>query len=85
MKKRLIALWTQTLLLLFYATLVALNARATDGELVKNNSIEVISVLDASNSKPQRVVIKIPISSHTTERRIFQITDNFQKKSAESF
>lgn len=62
--------------LLFYGTLVAPNVRVTDGELLKKNTIEVISMLDPSNSKLRRPVIQIPISNHTTEKRIFEISDD---------
>jgi hypothetical protein len=60
--------WPQKLVLLFYGTLVALNVLVTDGELVEKNIIEVISMLDPSNSKLQQIAI----SSPTTEKHIFQ-------------
>jgi hypothetical protein len=46
----------------------------SDGEFVKKNISEVLSLLDPSNSKLNKLVSQISISRHTTERRISQIS-----------
>ncbi|XP_065681502.1 general transcription factor II-I repeat domain-containing protein 2A-like [Hydra vulgaris] len=52
----------------------------TDGEFVKQNISDVLSVLDPSNSKIQRLVSQIPISRHTTERRISEISIDVEQQ-----
>ena len=46
----------------------------SDGEFVKKNISEVLSILDPSNSKLNKLVSQISVSRHTTERRISQIS-----------
>ncbi|XP_065672011.1 SCAN domain-containing protein 3-like [Hydra vulgaris] len=46
----------------------------TDGEFVKQNLFDMISVLDSNNSKIQRLISNISVSRHTTERRISEIS-----------
>lgn len=46
----------------------------SDGEFVKKNIAEVVAVLDPNNAKFQRLIAQTPVSRHTTERRISQIS-----------
>lgn len=51
----------------------------TDGEFVKQNISDVPLVLDPKNSKIQRLISQIPISWHTAERRISEISANIEQ------
>jgi len=46
----------------------------SDGEFVKQNVPEVITVLDTNNTRLQLLISQTPASRHTVERRVFCIT-----------
>ena len=52
----------------------------TDGEFIKQNISDVLSVLDPKNSKIQRLISQIPISRHTTEKRISEISAEIEQQ-----
>ena len=52
----------------------------TDGEFTKQNISDVLSVLDPKNSKVQRLISQFPISRHTTERRISEISAEIEQQ-----
>lgn len=51
----------------------------SDGDFIKKN-IEVISILDPNNSKLRRQILQIPMSRHTTERRISDISADIERE-----
>ena len=52
----------------------------SDGEFFNKNIAEVIAVLDPNNRKLQRLISQTPVSRHTVERRISQISANVKDK-----
>jgi hypothetical protein len=46
----------------------------TEGEFVKKNIAQVISVLDPENKKLHKIIEQMPASRHTIERRISVIS-----------
>lgn len=56
----------------------------TEGEFVKTNISQVVSILDPENKKLQKLIEQMPASRHTIERRISVISDdimsNLQQK-----
>ena len=56
------------------------NHSYTDGEFVKQHISDVLSVLDPKNSKIQRLISQIPISRHTFERRISEISAEIEEQ-----
>lgn len=52
----------------------------SDGDFIKKNIEEVISILDPNNSRLRRLITQIPMSRHTTERRISDINADIEGK-----
>ena len=46
----------------------------TEGEFIKKNIEEVVTIEDPNNAKLLRLISQIPISRHSTERRITEIS-----------
>ena len=49
-----------------------------EGEFIKKNLEDVIKILDPENKKLQRSIAQVPISRHTSERRIGSISKNIE-------
>jgi len=49
-----------------------------EGEFIKTNLEDVLKVLDPNNAALHKVVSQIPISRHTTERRITAINTSLE-------
>ena len=70
-------MWLKPVLLLPGILLVQ-NARMERESLLKKNLEDVLKVLDPNNAALNKVVSQIPISRHTTERRITAINTSLE-------